>query len=73
MPMVMDKQHPDSAAIDRVGYRPIMEHFDMTSAGVSQWKKRGIPKNCRRPLALLGQVLGYDMPELPSVNFKNVG
>ena len=56
--------HPDSSAIDRVGTTPIVEHFQVTKQAVSYWRRAGIPKQHRRPLALLGKVQGHDMSDL---------
>lgn len=64
--------HPDSEAIDRVGRRLIRDHFEITRQALAYWRRNGVPKQHRKPLALLGHVHGKDMkdlgvtPELPN-------
>lgn len=60
----MEKLHPDAAAIDRVGTRAIMEHFEITRQAVFYWRRSGVPKNCRKALAAFGEAAGREMPEL---------
>lgn len=56
--------HPDAAAIDRIGTAAIMEHFEITRQAVFYWRRSGVPKNCRKALAKLGEDAGHPMPEM---------
>lgn len=60
----MSKDHPDSAAIDRVGTSAIMAHFEITRQSVHQWRRAGVPKQHRKSLALLGESMKLEMPEM---------
>ena len=56
--------HPDAAAIDRIGTDAIMTHFDISRQAVSYWRMQGVPKQHRNSLAMLGEGGGHDMPEM---------
>jgi hypothetical protein len=59
-----EKQHPDAAAVTRVGTRAIVEHFEITRQAVHHWRKAGVPRQYRKSLVALGESLGHEMPEL---------
>lgn len=59
-----NQHHPDAAAIDRLGVEPIMSHFEISRQAISYWRRKGVPKQHRKTLAMLGAVAGVDMPEL---------
>jgi hypothetical protein len=60
----MPHLHPDSAAIDRIGLPAIQEHFVITRQAAHYWRKAGVPKQHRRSLALLGESMGIEVPEM---------
>ena len=60
----MSKLHPDSEAVDRVGADAIYEHFSITRQTLWLWRTAGVARQCRLPLALLGESLGHDMKDL---------
>lgn len=60
----METLHPDAAAIDRVGTRAIMDHFEITRQSVFYWRRAGVPKQYRKALARLGEDAGHPMNEL---------
>jgi hypothetical protein len=73
MQVDMDTKQHDSAAIQRIGADVVRTHFDLSPEGVRQWRCRGVPKHYRRPLALLGKVLGHEMPGFPDLDLPNAG
>lgn len=57
-------KHSDAAAIDRVGTEAIMAHFSISKQAVSYWRRKGVPRQHRKTLALLGAAGGHAMPEM---------
>jgi hypothetical protein len=60
----MQDLHPDSAAIDRIGTRAIIEHFKIKRQSVFYWRRTGVPRTCLNPVVLLGKQMGHDMTDL---------
>lgn len=60
----MSIRHPHAAAIDRLGYEAIKEHFGISRQAVAYWKRNGVPDMHRKTLSMLGAVGGVDMSEL---------
>lgn len=60
----MDTPHTHAAAIDRIGTKAIMQHFDITRQAVSHWRRNGVPRQYLRPMVLLGESLGKPVPEV---------
>lgn len=63
---LMDHQHTDAAAVDRVGTRAICDHFEITRQAVRHWRREGVPRQHRKSLVMLGESLGHDMTDLKS-------
>jgi len=57
----MSKTHPDSTAIDRVGGDVVQSHFALTRQTLWNWRTKGVPRQMRKPLRLLGETQGHDM------------
>jgi hypothetical protein len=60
---LMTAQHPDAAALERIGRSAVMEHFSLSRQNWYHWRKRGLPRPYRKPVKLLGESLGLDMSD----------
>lgn len=56
--------HPHAAALDRLGYAPVKEHFNVTRRTWQYWRVNGVPVMHRKTIALMGAIAGLDMAEV---------
>jgi hypothetical protein len=55
--------HPHSAFIDAISTTYVREAFDLSSAHLSMWRKRGVPLAKRPDFARLAHNHGVALPE----------
>ena len=53
----------DLAVIDRLGTAALVDHFQVTRQNVYYWRVKGIPRQYRKAIVLLGESLGHDMTD----------
>lgn len=56
--------HPHADALDRIGQKRVMAHFNIGRTTASNWRVRGVPKMYIRSLNVLAAVNGISVPEL---------
>jgi len=56
--------HPHAAALDRIGRRRVIAHFNVTEGAYSNWKKRGVPRYYVASVRTLAAVNGVQVPEM---------
>jgi len=53
----------DLTVIDRIGTAALVEHFRITRQNVYYWRVKGIPRQYRKAMVLLGESLNHDMSD----------
>lgn len=60
----MQQTDAPTHAIDRIGAKLVREHFVITRQAVSHWRCKGVPRQYRKPLILLGKSIDVEISEL---------
>lgn len=60
----MKKRHGHADAIERIGYKAIIAHFNISRQSIHKWKVNGVPERHIKTLSMLGAVAGHDVSEL---------
>jgi len=56
--------NPHAAALDRIGRKRVMDHFNISTTAYSNWKRRGVPRYYVASVRTLAAVNGVQVPEL---------
>lgn len=58
------EKHPHTPAIERIGRRKLMDHFNISRQAISLWTVNGVPKLLLASVRTLAAVNGVHVPEL---------